>query len=401
MNDENESKNVINLQSVNKTYPSTSGFEHIKRKILNKDKQIGFTALEDICFSVNSGDIVGLIGRNGAGKSTLLKIISEVLVPTSGKVRVNGRVISLLELGSGFDYDFTGIENIYMYGSIMGLRKESVDQLLDSIIKFADIGEYIHMPIRTYSSGMVMRLAFSVATQINGDIFIIDEALAVGDEEFSEKSFRRMMEIRESGMTVLFCSHSLYQIEVLCNRVIVLEGGRISFDGNPSDAVAHYKSIVMSNEKQKENIVCDDLCETPVAKIKINEVNLILNDEYVHGNFQVKSKKDEIKIEVKVSSLSSEIIYSLGISISDESGRIVTSMGAHNDGVKLTCKNFKDRVILSIGKCPLLKGNYFLNVNVFCKDGIFKYDSVLECIKISVSQDCLTQGIVSIPHTWN
>lgn len=200
-----------------------------------------FTALDDISFQVRKGEVLGIIGKNGAGKSTLLKIIAGVLKPTSGKVTLKGNVVPMLELGSGFDQELSGSENIFLNGSILGYDKEFLESKYDEIVEFSELKEFIHMPIRNYSSGMLMRLAFSIATVVEPEILIVDEILAVGDEGFQAKSKARMMELMSGGTTVLFVSHSLKQIEEMCDRVLWLDEHRVRMLGNAVEICTAYK----------------------------------------------------------------------------------------------------------------------------------------------------------------
>ena len=195
-----------------------------------------FTALDHVSFSVQQGETLGLIGHNGAGKSTMLKVISGILKPTSGSVRCGGNVVPMLELGSGFDFDLTGKENIFLNGAILGYSKAFLESKYDEILAFSELGEFIHSPIRNYSSGMLARLAFSVATVVRPEILIVDEILSVGDADFQAKSRRRMMELMGGGATVLFVSHSLEQIREMCSRVVWLEHGKVKMYG-PTDEV--------------------------------------------------------------------------------------------------------------------------------------------------------------------
>ena len=190
-----------------------------------------FWALKDVSFEVKKGEVIGIIGRNGAGKSTLLKIISGILKPTEGSVSCSGSIVPMLELGSGFDHDLTGRENIFLNGAILGYGKEFLESKFKEILDFSELGRFIDVPIRNYSSGMLMRLAFSIATVVNPEILIVDEILAVGDAAFQEKSKARMMELMSGGTTVLFVSHSLDQIREMCNRVIWLDSGKIKMIG--------------------------------------------------------------------------------------------------------------------------------------------------------------------------
>ena len=209
----------------------------IKGKLQHKE----FWALKDISFEVNKGEVVGIIGRNGAGKSTILKIISGILKPTKGTVQVKGNIVPMLELGSGFDNDLSGRENVFLNGAILGYSKEFLEAKFDEILAFSELGEFIDVPIRNYSSGMLMRLAFSIATVVQPEILIVDEILAVGDENFQAKSKARMMELMSGGTTVLFVSHSLAQIREMCNRVVWIEDGKVKMFGPAEEVCDQYQ----------------------------------------------------------------------------------------------------------------------------------------------------------------
>lgn len=204
-----------------------------------------FYALRDINFEIKRGENVGLVGRNGAGKSTLLKIITGVITPTSGKIEVHGRIASLLELGAGFNPEMTGIENIYMNGVLVGHSREAMDAKLDDIVAFADIGEFINQPVKTYSSGMFARLAFAVNAFVEPDVLIIDEALSVGDAFFQSKCMDKMRTLIDGGVTVLFVSHDTYAVKNICQRAFFLQAGQIVMDAPAKDVVEHYRSLLM------------------------------------------------------------------------------------------------------------------------------------------------------------
>lgn len=214
--------------------------EFVTTALRGKLRYDEFTALEHISFQVHQGETLGLIGRNGAGKSTMLKIISGILKPTSGQVACYGNVVPMLELGSGFDMDLTGRENIFLNGAILGYSEEFLRAKYQEIVDFSELGDFIDVPIRNYSSGMLMRLAFSVATVVNPEILIVDEILAVGDAAFQEKSHERMLQLMSGGTTVLFVSHDINQIRTMCSRVLWIDHGSLKLIGPAQQVCDRY-----------------------------------------------------------------------------------------------------------------------------------------------------------------
>lgn len=223
---------------VNKT---TNLKEWVIRAFKRQNKYENFWALRNISFEIMPGEVVGVIGRNGAGKSTLLKAISGIIEPAEGKITRRARVVPMLELGSGFDYELTGSENVYLNGAVLGYKKKFLDEHYQEIVDYSEIGDFIHMPLKVYSSGMLARLAFSIATVVKPDILIVDEILAVGDEKFQEKSYARMMELMATGTTVLFVSHSLEQISKICSKVLWLNKGTMVDFGDTEQVCAAYR----------------------------------------------------------------------------------------------------------------------------------------------------------------
>ena len=215
--------------------------EFVTTALRGKLQYNNFTALEHVSFTVKKGETLGLIGRNGAGKSTLLKVISGILKPTEGSVTCHGNIVPMLELGSGFDMDLTGRENIFLNGAILGYSEEFLKSKYQEIVDFSELGQFIEVPIRNYSSGMLARLAFSVASVVNPEILIVDEILSVGDAGFQEKSRKRMLELMGGGTTVLFVSHSLDQIREMCNRAVWLEHGQVKALGRAADICDAYE----------------------------------------------------------------------------------------------------------------------------------------------------------------
>lgn len=216
--------------------------EYMVQLLRGKMKYKEFEALKNVSFNVQRGEVVGLIGHNGAGKSTTLKVISGVLQPSEGNVIVRGNIAPMLELGSGFDYDMTGKENIFLNGAILGYSEEFLNSKYDEIVAFSEVGEFINVPLRNYSSGMITRLAFSIATVIEPEILIVDEVLSVGDATFQKKSHARMMELMHGGTTVLFVSHNMKQIRNMCSRVVWLENGQVQMFGETESVCAAYEN---------------------------------------------------------------------------------------------------------------------------------------------------------------
>lgn len=245
---------VIEIKNISKIYnlynkPS----DRLKEALFaRQSRHTEFAALNDVSFNVNKGEILGIIGKNGSGKSTILKIITSVLTPTSGECIVKGKIAALLELGAGFNMEYTGIENIYLNGQMIGFSKEEMDKKLQDIIDFADIGEHIYQPVKTYSSGMFARLAFSVAISVDPDILIVDEALSVGDVFFQNKCYRRFEDFRDRGKTILFVTHDMGSVIRYCNRCVLLNAGKKVAEGKPQEMVDLYKRIMVGQWNENE-----------------------------------------------------------------------------------------------------------------------------------------------------
>ena len=215
-----------------------------ERLIWSKNNKVErLTILKDIDLEIKKGETVALIGTNGSGKSTLLKLMTRIIYPTKGTIKTNGKLTSLLELGAGFHPDFTGRENIYFHAAIFGLTKQEIERRLDEIIEFSELGDFIDNPVRTYSSGMYMRLAFSIAINVDAEILLIDEILAVGDQHFQDKCFKKLIELKESDKTIVIVTHNLGQVEQLCNRAIWIKDGRIEMDSKPDEVIKKYIEV--------------------------------------------------------------------------------------------------------------------------------------------------------------
>jgi lipopolysaccharide transport system ATP-binding protein len=275
---------ALRVEKVSKQYriyerPGDRLKESLSRGRLRRHKE--FWALRDVDFEIEAGTTVGIVGPNGCGKSTLLQIISGTLAPTHGDVWHEGRIAALLELGAGFDSEFTGVENVYMNAGLLGLSRRETDALFPAIERFAEIGPFLYQPVKTYSSGMYVRLAFAIAASVEPDILIIDEALAVGDAVFQHRCLRRINELHERGATVLFVSHDAAAVRALCSRAILLRSGTIIADGKPAEVLNVYQKIVMEREQayDAESIALDS-----TAPSRLDESLGPLSYAYRHGD---------------------------------------------------------------------------------------------------------------------
>lgn len=360
-----------------------------------------FWALRDVSFDIMPGEVVGIIGRNGSGKSTLLQLVCGTLTPTTGEVKVKGRVAALLELGAGFNPEFTGRENVFMSAAIMGLSEEEIAARFEDIVDFSGIRDFIDQPVKTYSSGMYVRLAFSVAINVDPDILVIDEALSVGDGEFSRKSFDRIMALKKQNKTILFCSHSLYQVEALCNRAVWLNHGAIAAEGKTAEVIIAYDAFLSGKHKHDET-------QIPQAEMPTQEqgtariIRVEACADGVPGKLlQIDSRHGNLAVNVAFSSDPSLPAPSVAVCISGQDGRIVTSAGSQNDGLTLVRDpSGNGGVSLRFDGFPLLKGRYDIHVYLMCERAIHVYDIANMVAELNVTQRSLELGFVSIPHGW-
>ena len=333
---------AIKVENLTKIYPLYNSPKDMLKEALHplrKKYHHDFFALKDVSFEIKKGETVGIIGKNGAGKSTLLKILTGVLTPTSGEVQVNGRISSLLELGTGFNPELTGMENIYFNATINGLTNKQITSKVDDIIAFADIGEFINQPVKTYSSGMFARLAFAVAINIDPDIFIVDEALSVGDFQFQQKCLRRMQMFSDAGKTIVFVSHDTNSLKVFCKRGILLSNGLIIKLGNITDVADFYFGLYAGNIAQKSDFLALNSDKVDI-ELDIISSNMLYGDGKATiksiGIFDKNNNKTSLlqqnsKVTIKVLFKANEPIYNalVGIMFKDEHGVGIFGFNSH------------------------------------------------------------------------
>ena len=361
-----------------------------------------FTALHDVSFDIKKGETVGIIGRNGSGKSTLLQLICGILKPTAGSVKVNGRISALLELGAGFNPEFTGRENVYFQGAVIGISKEEMDARFDEIAAFADIGEFIDQPVRTYSSGMFVRLAFSVAVHVAPEILIVDEALGVGDTEFQERSISFMKAMQQKGVTILFVSHSIPAVRSFCQRTVWLEHGTVNLTGDASDVCIAYQEEIgkrLQSEHQRSQTSISKAKHHPSGREKLISIVSVSADQSsvaVGGSLELQF---QLHFSEEFSSG-----FGFGVIIHNAAGRLVTLFNTVRDDVLLSGQ--VKRINLNLPRIRLSPGRYWISVRACDCSALFAYDEMDHCFSFDVTNEWNKQGIprwegdVACEHVW-
>jgi ABC-type polysaccharide/polyol phosphate transport system ATPase subunit len=384
----------------------------LKEKILYRSKGVFQEkwVLQDISVTIEQGKMVGLIGRNGSGKSTLLKILTKILQPDKGTVEIYGRVSSLLELGAGFHMDFTGRENIYMNASIFGLSKKEIDKKIDGIIKFSELEAYIDNPVRTYSSGMYMRLAFSIAIHVDPDVLLIDEILAVGDAAFQKKCIAKIEEFKRLGKTIVFVSHDNGTMERLCDEVYWIHESKVKLSGNPHDVIREYLDFLTDTEEkrltleeeQKNNETINSESTEVKNKSWGNKAVVIKSIKVMDNAMQTKH------IFEKGKPMIIQLEYEMRQAIVDNPAfgfGFFRNDGAHCYGTNTYIEKIdpvlmpKGLVNIKIDALNLVEGQYYVNVACHHIDGT-PYDYITEALTFQVHSHEADRGIAYIPHKW-
>jgi ABC-type polysaccharide/polyol phosphate transport system ATPase subunit len=378
---------IKGLKKSYKLYDKPSA--RLKELVFRRNYHREFIALEDITLNVRKGETLGIIGENGAGKSTLLKVIAKTLQPTEGEIQIDGRVSSLLELGSGFHPEFSGMDNIYFYGSLIGIPPSEMKERREEIISFAEIGEHINYPLKTYSSGMFVRLAFSVAMAVRPDILVVDEALSVGDLYFQKKSTDKILAIKESGKTIVFCSHSMYYITRLCNRVVWLKNGRIAMEGPAHEVTQAYETYQLKKDAAGRERVAAD-------KPAIKDAPLILIKDIIITPFPSVRSGGDLNIEIVIETNDNTIPYRVAAVLKRIDEITITGMGTTDYG-SLTGKR---KVSLSFPSIQLRQGTFFFKIHIMDENFVHIYDSKASS-PFNVPKETVETGFMSLPYKWS
>ena len=367
--DKNENEDIaIEINDLVKEYKMFAGRKDrlIETIFPFVQKHKVFTAVNKLNLKVKKGEILGILGENGAGKSTLLKMITGVVTPTSGEIKVNGKISSLLELGAAFNSELTGEENIYQHGEVMGLTKEEIEAKKPEIINFADIGDHLYQPVKTYSSGMFARLAFACAINVNPDVLIVDEVLSVGDMAFQEKSITKMKEIRNKGTTILYVSHSLPSIKHFCSRTIWMSEGKLVLDGDTEFVTEEYKKCMIDKPREKQ--IDEKIKEIKKGKKKERSIEIK----------SVKCDKEEyelfenIEIEIELENKKKINNYGVGIIISNSKGDMISAINSIRIDKYFNENNKKIKFILN--KNCFTEDKYYVTVSICDEKVMFSYD---------------------------
>lgn len=421
---------VIRAQGLGKAYTSFASpmqrlVSVLLRRGLPKDT---FWALQGVDLELRRGEVLGVIGQNGAGKSTLLQLLCNTLQPTTGTLEVRGRIAALLELGAGFNPEFTGRDNLLLNGPLLGLTREQLHERLDEIIAFSGIGAFVDQPVKTYSSGMFVRLAFSLATSVDPDILVVDEALSVGDGEFARKSFDRIQAMKERGTTILFCSHALYQVEAFCHRVLWLDHGQVRALGSPHSVVREYTMYLAAQsspllppappgvlegglpqdvtEEAPEATPAPTAAPAPAAPTltpghaRITRVEVSL-DGVPGTRLTTRSGQGELRIAIEFESDPELPAPAAGMTFELGTLLILASVSSKSDQVILQRDaNGRGRAVIRFDGVPLRKGEYFISAYLGTEDAVHLYSEATRIAVLEVVDTRPEPGVFDVPHGW-
>lgn len=370
--------------------------DRVIEALLRSPRHREFVALSDVNFEVRPGETIGLIGENGAGKSTLLKLLCGVTEPTSGFLDVEGSVASILELGAGFHPEFSGRENASLNAAVLGLSPAEIRKTLPLILQFSELGDFVDRPVKTYSSGMYMRLAFSVAVNVDPDILVIDEALAVGDGHFQKKCVDKIREFQQRNKTIFFCSHAMYYISTLCERSIWLDHGTVKQFGRSVDVVHDYETFLM--ERDRVMSAAAPVSNAPDSPVRIRSIEMARSggtraDEFRNG------EDIEIHVSVDADDPGTGIHVMVGVlRAADETQCFAVS--THADGVDPMSGQMSYDVVIRLSRVPLLRGDYAVVVYVGDENAVHVYERRDLRPAFSIRGDRFEVGMISVQHSW-
>ncbi len=382
--------------------------DSLKELVLNRTYHEDFWALKNTSFSCDQGQVLGVVGDNGAGKSTLLKLLAGTLRPTEGELKLKGRVSAILELGSGFHPEYSGIDNVRLGCAMLGLEKHEIEARIEDIVDFSELGDFVYQPVKTYSSGMFVRLAFSVVTSVDPDILIVDEALSVGDQRFQKKSMDRMMSFQQQGKTLVYCSHNLYHVKELCQTALWLENGSVKMQGSVNEVIDAYQDYVRQQNQKTAQVAKKNKTSSEPATDKSGLPAYLISAELLHA----ESDEDDqaffrthscfaVKVLAHIDENTILDDVHAGIIIKRNDGVQCYGISTVLDNTKLFhIKEQQYGVVYSIADLPLLSGEYVLEIWLVDSSSVHVYDSMYACCPFKIRQDTTEVGVAFIEHQW-
>jgi lipopolysaccharide transport system ATP-binding protein len=396
---------VLQVSQLTKGYKLySSARQRLKALLTGAALHQSHWALKNVSFNLHAGQCLGVVGNNGAGKSTLLKLLAGTLQPSAGSVQCTGRVTAILELGAGFHPDFTGRENLRFAGSLIGLDAATLARLEDSIIAFSELGPAVDRAVKTYSSGMVVRLAFALVTAVQPELLIVDEALAVGDQNFQKKCVERIEQFRQNGCTILFCSHSLYHVRQLCDVALWLEQGQVKAFGQTESVLASYEASLRAESATTPAAANAAAPNAPAASpageatharlVSVNVANL-------GADTPPLLCATDLVVTIRAETPTAEP-PSMGLMLEQAHGVGITSMASHAEGASpRLCSDGLWEITLTFPDLPLHTGEYTLSAYLFDTKGLVVCDEWRNCVHFKFTYPTQTPGLVRLPHRWS
>lgn len=386
---------AITVDHVSKHFHLAAGTRSLKTAVLDLVRRRPprlFTALNDVSFSVQRGETLGLIGANGAGKSTLLAIIAQTMSPSTGSVRTNGVVSSLLELGAGFHPDLTGRENVFLYGAIMGISRETMRQRFEAIVEFAGLAEFIDQPVRFYSSGMYVRLGFAVAVQVDPDVLLIDEVLAVGDADFQQRCLAKMAEFRSLGKSMLIISHDMHTIRAVSDRIVFLDHGTVKGIGAPTELVAQYQAHALGERTRGQRR------EWGTGEALLTGVALVGPDGAPRAAIG-PDRRVLVRIDYRADRRIDAPTF--GFSIAEADGRLVFGSNTELDAAEPAAIEGSGHIVVAIDTSLLQSGDYLLSFSLHSRDHKVNYHRLEHALPFHLDKVREFDGLVKLPSRWH
>jgi len=391
---------AVSVRDVHKWYRVyASPTERIKRVLGRRSRHLDVQALDRITFDVAAGEAMGIIGENGAGKSTLMKIVAGTTVPTAGEVEVDGTVAAILELGAAFHPEFSGRDNAVLYGALMGLDADEMASRLDDIFAFAELGEFVHHPVKSYSTGMAMRLAFAVATHVDPDVLVIDEALAVGDGYFQKKCIDTIRDIKGRGTTILFCSHAMYFVTLFCERAVWLAGGRIEREGPAQQVVEAYEAHLQARDSRRLHRGEGEPSPGSEGRL-VGRIVSVAPEAASDERPLELLRGDELVIDVEVASCDPAEPFHVAVTLDTLDGRCVLAASTQRDGLEALQGSDRYRLRLRFPAVPVAAGTYHIYAFLLDDSGLHIHDQVIVTEAIRFRPFEWTPALIDVDHEW-